>query len=661
MTVPMLPAAFASAVVDALATAVLVLDGDGAVRYHNAAAAELLGLTAVTRHAPLGPAQPDLTEALARVRAGERVDSLRVPMPTDPARLLEVRFSVLEGDDAVLAAVSEVTDREALRLALGKRARELAAIFDATPSTVRVFDAEGRLLRANRAAQSEHPADDRPGTLAELLAQDRALDALTGEPLAAGQHPSERALLGEARPIHLLEVRRGGGVKIVESHASPVRDAAGAIVGVAQVDRDVTEREQLRRALAAELDRSSALNARVSVEATRLERMVEQRSRELLAMQEARARERRLASLGQLAAGVMHDVNNALNPIMAAAWLLALKADEPAAVRDYAQRIHRAAETGAATAARVGRFIRQDPLDVAAEEVVHLPTIADEVVAMTHALWAERADGGSLAYSSSHHPEAHVRALSGELREALLNLVHNAIDAMPNGGTLTIVTGCDATDAWIEVRDTGIGMSDEVRDRAFEPFFSTKGAAGSGLGLAEVYGIARRHRGVAEIDSALGEGTAVRLRFPRVTASPADDATPPAVITGRQRILLVEDHEDGRDFVSTLLRVSGHDVDTVASVAEARNQLLQKRWDVLITDLGLPDGSGWELIGLARDRFPSMRRLVVTGWEPRVADAAAAHLVLRKPVAAADLLAALHAPDAPVAAPAGPVVAAPDT
>ncbi|MCU0633576.1 MAG: ATP-binding protein [Gemmatimonadaceae bacterium] len=647
MSPPTLSADLAAATIEALATAVVVLDADGGVRYHNTAATALLALSDATRPAPFGPAQPDVLEALPRVWAGEQVGALRVPMPADPARTLEIRLTALEGRVGVLAAISEVTDREALRIALGKRARELAAIFDATPSTVRVFDADGRLLRANRAAQGEHPATDRPGTLDALLERDAARDALTDAPLPREQHPSHLALQGEEHPVRLLEVRRGERIKIVESHAAAVRDAAGAIVGVAQVDRDVTEREQLRRALAAELDRSSELNQRVSVEATRLERMVEQRSRELLAMQEARARERRLAALGQLAAGVMHDVNNALNPIMAAAWLLSLKADDPGAVRDYAQRIHRAAETGAATAARVGRFIRQDPLDVAAEEVVHLPTIADEVVAMTHALWAERADGGSLAYSSSHHPDAYVRALAGELREALLNLVHNAIDAMPTGGALTIVTGCDATDAWVEVRDTGVGMSDEVRDRAFEPFFSTKGPAGSGLGLAEVYGIARRHRGTAEIDSAPGAGTSVRLRFPRVSAQPAHAETPPRPSTGRQRILLVEDHEDGRDFVSSLLIVSGHDVATVGTVSEARNQLLQKRWDVLITDLGLPDGSGWELIALARDRFPALRRLVVTGWEPRLADAAAAHLVLRKPVAAGDLLAALYVPDGP--------------
>src|SRR5207245_1086725 len=131
---------------------------------------------------------------------------------------------------------------------------------------------------------------------------------------------------------------------------------------------DVTFRVQLTKKLEEEARRTAELYERVSTEAERLERMVQERTQELLTLQEARSRERRLAAVGQLAAGVMHDVNNALNPIMAAAYLLDANAENPAAVRDYAVRIARAAETGAATAARVGRFIRQEPLQSRSEE-----------------------------------------------------------------------------------------------------------------------------------------------------------------------------------------------------------------------------------------------------------------------------------------------------
>jgi signal transduction histidine kinase/ActR/RegA family two-component response regulator len=637
--------ALAAAAIDQLDTAVLIVAPDGRTIFHNHAAARLLGLTTPMQSAPFGEGQLVVDALCAVVRGGGAPGTVQIAVPGDATRSVDVRVALLgDGTTQLLLTAVESTHRESLRLALGRRARELAAIFDATPSTVRVFDADGTLRRANHAARAEYPPDAQPGTLAALIAADRPIDGVTGEPVPPDQHPAYRALAGEPLSMRMLQLHRTQGGKMVESHAVPIRDSHHQIVGVALVDRDVTEREQLRRALTSELDRSSTLNARVFVEAQRLEEMVEQRSRELLALQESRARARRLAALGQLAAGVMHDVNNALNPIMSAAWLLSLKADDAAAVRDYATRIQRAAETGAATAARVGRFIRQDPLDVAVEEFVHLPTVAEEVIDMTRALWAERADGGSLRYVASHHPDAWVRGLAGELREALLNLVQNAVDAMPRGGELSITTGCDASTAWIEVRDTGIGMSDEVIDRAFEPFFSTKGPAGSGLGLSEVYGIAHRHRGTADIESALGAGTVVRLRFPRVSpATPSVAAAPPS--QRPQRVLLVEDHDDGRELVSAMLTMSGHIVDAVATMTDAQARLQAVPYDVLISDLGLPDGSGWELMTLARDRYPSLRRVVVTGWEPRVADMTLAHRVLRKPVAAADLLLALQ-PDA---------------
>jgi len=183
-------------------------------------------------------------------------------------------------------------------------------------------------------------------------------------------------------------------------------------------------------------------------------------------------------------------------------------------------------------------------------------------------------------------------------------------------------------------------MSAEVRERAFEPFFTTKGVNGTGLGLAEVYGIARRHRGRAEIESAPGEGTTVRLVFP--PARPESRA-PVAQRVGRptRRVLLVEDHVDSREFMQSLLESDGHTVDAVPSLEEARARLsdLQAEIDVLVTDIGLPDGSGWDLVAFARDKRPSLRIGVVTGWEPRNEQDPACDFTLRKPVGATDLLA----------------------
>jgi CheY-like chemotaxis protein len=183
-------------------------------------------------------------------------------------------------------------------------------------------------------------------------------------------------------------------------------------------------------------------------------------------------------------------------------------------------------------------------------------------------------------------------------------------------------------------------MTAEVRERAFEPFFTTKGVNGTGLGLAEVYGIARRHRGRAEIESVPGEGTTVRLVFPPARSAPS---VPEPPRSGRpvRRVLLVEDHLDSREFMQSLLESDGHTVEAVRSVEEARVRLadLSAPLDVLVTDIGLPDGSGWDLVAFARERRPALRIGVVTGWEPRNEQDPACDFTLRKPVGATDLLA----------------------
>jgi len=186
-------------------------------------------------------------------------------------------------------------------------------------------------------------------------------------------------------------------------------------------------------------------------------------------------------------------------------------------------------------------------------------------------------------------------------------------------------------------------MSAEVRERAFEPFFTTKGKAGTGLGLAEVYGIAKRHRGRAEIESALGVGTTIRLVFPlALDAAPAPEVVmPPRRRRLVRRVLLVEDHQDSREFMQALLESDGHSVVAVTGVRDAIDMLetANPPYDVLVTDIGLSDGSGWDLIAVARKRWPELRVGVVTGWEPRAGAGADGDFVLRKPVRTSELLA----------------------
>ena len=584
-----------------------------------------------------------LAETIAGVASGDTA-SVTVRMlvcnPVGP-RVVEATLSRISGPEGagLLFVGSDVTEREELREDLGRSLDQLSTILEVTPESVRVFDAAGNINRSKVQAQVERPGEP-ARSLAELWQQQQPR-APGGTSLFMHEHPTARALRGESVRGELLTVRqRDGSQATIEVSASPLRDGQGRVRGAISVERDVTERTRLASDLEEQVRRSAVLLDRVSTEAERLERMVAARTQEVIEQQEARARDRRLAAVGQLAAGVMHDVNNALNPIMAAAHLLHLNAHDPDAVRDYATRIAKAAETGAATAQRVGRFIRQDPLLGDREETVDLVAIASEVVAMARPLLAERASSGPVDLHRIDDHGALARGMPGEIRDAVLNLIRNALDAMDAGGTLSIITSLRDGEACIEVCDTGCGMTEEVRDRAFEPFFSTKGTHGRGLGLSEVHGIMKRHRGAVEVESRPGAGTTVRLRFALAAA-----VEPPRPRATRSRsgrhILLVEDNHDGSAVLEELLVTDGHSVDCVCTVRDALTHLCcgdAPTYDLVLTDIGLPDANGWDLVAEVRSRWPTLRVGVITGWEGRTSFAPSADFVLRKPVRTQDLL-----------------------
>ena len=378
------------ALIEALPLAIAIFDAELQLVRANGRYLELTGLDAASARGSSAydafpNAMADLGDQLDAVASGASAISMRVPFQlAGEERIVEATITQLGtaagGQPAgLLFAGTDVTERERLREQLAGSIAELESIFDVIPDSVRVVDASGRTIRTNSQAQQEHDAAQ-VSTLHELWQLDRPR-RLDGTSLFVHEHPTARALQGARVRGETLTVRRGTGAPaVVEVNANPLAAPGGAARGAVTVERDVTERVRLQQQLEEEARRTAELYERVSTEAERLERMVQERTQELLALQEARSRERRLAAVGQLAAGVMHDVNNALNPIMAAAYLLEANANNPEAVRDYAMRISKAAETGAATAARVGRFIRQDPVQGDRDGVIDLAIITEESI-----------------------------------------------------------------------------------------------------------------------------------------------------------------------------------------------------------------------------------------------------------------------------------------
>ncbi len=649
-----------TALLEALPTAAALFRHDGYAVTVNSRARALFVVDAIaplaTQHwnVMLQPFGAPMFDAIRFATSGKVPDTLLIPFGKS-GQVADVRLTVFDHDMLLVSAV-DVTDRERERAAFARAERELRTIFDLTPSSVRVVDVTGRIQTLNENATHEHQ-EHPPTSVRELWERDAPHDVANNRPLSFLDTPAMRALAGQMVRRQLLEVRRLESRRVIEAYAAPMHGADGRIAGVILLDRDVTDRERLERILREQESERTALKAQVSQDEQELERLVEERSRALIASQEEQVRERRLSAVGQLAAGVMHDVNNALNPIMAAAYLLRHHAESPDAVRDYADRIRKAAEIGAATASRVGRFIRQEPVHPGGDVEVDLSVLADEVLDLTEPMRLQRSsESREVRIVRMFAEGARTRGLPGEIREALLNLVQNAIDAMPDGGTLTVRTAIEGTDACVAVRDTGVGMSAEVRERAFEPFFTTKGSKGSGLGLAEVYGIARRHRGTATISSVIGRGTEVVIRLPLLKTSLPEAPAEVVVPAQPRRILVVEDHDDGREFLRRILQGDGHDVVAVASCGDARKALASPGatpFDLMLTDVGLPDGNGWELVKHAKAEYPGIRVGVITGWEPSVGpeEADGAEFVLRKPLRAPELkahIAGIHSPASPI-------------
>jgi len=349
--------------------------------------------------------------------------------------------------------------------------------------------------------------------------------------------------------------------------------------------------------------------------------------------QNAVMQQERLRALGQMASGIAHDINNAISPITL--YTDALLTHEPSITdrgRKQLEIIQRAIEDVAHTVTRMGEFYRQKQAPLALVPV-DVNAAFRQVLELTRARWSDMAQqrGAHIETRIESDAEPTVNAIESELREALINLVFNATDAMPDGGVLTLRAG-HALEAgkgisrrvFIEVSDTGAGMDEATRRRCLEPFFTTKGERGSGLGLAMVYGIAQRHGADIDIISAVGEGTTVRLTFPATA--------PAAQSTGSLRIQKVPRHTkilliDDDPVVLTSLRETlvhdGHQVQTANGGRAGIEAFLdalkaRKPFPVVITDLGMPHVDGRAVTAAIKAASPATHVIMLTGWGQRL-------------------------------------------
>ncbi|MCD6286603.1 MAG: GAF domain-containing protein, partial [Anaerolineae bacterium] len=398
----------------------------------------------------------------------------------------------------------------------------------------------------------------------------------------------------------------------------------GAVLGVvvsARRERDAFSRAE--RDFLGELGEHVAL----AIHQASLHENLEAAYSELQETQRAVMQQERLRALGEMASGIAHDINNAISPVPLYTSLIERRGELDEQARAYLRTIKVAVKDVEETVGRMRQFYR------VREEEELLPVdvnpAAQQAIELTRPRWRDVPQERGITIDLQTDFQDDLPSVMGneaEIRQAVTNLILNAVDAMPEGGTLTLRTraGIDAPgNVILEVIDTGIGMGEETRARAFEPFFPTKGARGSGMGLATVYGMTQRHGGDVQVESALGEGTTMRLVFPvqkAVRESVVKEA--PASLSSL-RILCVDDEPLLRDALEAVLASEGHTVklaDGGQTGLEAFRAAHQsgEPFDVVITDLGMPHVDGRTVARIVKEEAPETPVILLTGWGRRL-------------------------------------------
>ena len=481
----------------------------------------------------------------------------------------------------------------------------------------------------------------RVGTHSEALAMQLALAEQSR--IAIDQNGLSRAVRGElvyepdlqASAFPFPQRLAGGGLRALV--AAPLQSES-RVFGILVVAR------QLPQAFSSgecEFLRQLSTHVALAARQAELHGALVQAYDDLRQSQQTVMQQERLRALGQMASGIAHDINNALSPVgLYAETLLEREPHLSERGRGYLKTIARAIDDVAATVARMREFYRQREPQLQLSPL-QLNLLVQQVLDLTRARWSDMSQQRGIVIRLATELAPGLPAILGvesEVREALTNLVFNAVDAMPDGGVLTLrtraVTSAEGGNGAaavkgdsvvVEVSDTGVGMNEDTRRRCLEPFFTTKGERGTGLGLAMVYGVTQRHGAEVRIESVVAVGTTVRLSFPvpesllPAFVAPAQTDTP----TRRLRVLVVDDDPVLLKSLCDTLELDGHIVVTASGGQAGIDTFRAARqpdgaFDVVITDLGMPYVDGRHVASAVKTSAEAVPVIMLTGWGQRL-------------------------------------------
>jgi PAS domain S-box-containing protein len=523
----------------------------------------------------------------------------------------QVVVDPIYADDGALIGFAKITRDITERCAAERALYESEQMFRMLVQGVRdyaiyMLDTDGRVSNWNAGAQQIK------GYAAEEIVGQHFSRFYTEEDRAAGQ--PERALATAVREgkyeIEAWRVRKDGSRFWANVLIDPIYDETGRLSGFAKITRDITDKKRAQEEL-----------------------------------EEARAalfQSQKLQALGELTGGIAHDFNNLITVVRGSAEMLR-RSDLSEAKRErYLDAIIETAERAAALTSHMLAFGRRQALKPQVIDLnVRLDALADVLGRML---------GSHIEVVLNLNPGLGlIEADPAQLESALLNAAINARDAMPDGGRLTLATSNTPAgdEVCVAISDTGEGMPPDVLERAFEPFFTTKSVGkGTGLGLSQIHGFAAQTGGRAEIDSAPGRGTIVRIYLPRTdkaVGAPPERERVAEGVRGKS-ILLVEDNDLVRSFADGVLADLGYRVTSVGSAEEALARLAEGPVDLLLSDIVMPGTSGIELARHVNLSHADMPVLLATGYSDDLLKGAAAEFrVISKPYGPSELAEAVAA------------------
>ena len=425
--------------------------------------------------------------------------------------------------------------------------------------------------------------------------------------------------------------RRDGSTVWVSENAISVRDEAGRVLSYEGFVVDISE----RRAASVELDKTrSDLQASI---------------KELRAAQAYATESERLRALGAMVNGIAHDFNNSLWMILGYSELLQqLCRNKPVAPEfgEFVDSIVNASLEAVETITRLSDF--QRPAELSGQRAsLTLNALIEKAIGFTRPSWEAEARGRGTPVEivSDLGKIEQLMGSAADLCEVFTHLILNAVDAMPQGGTITVQSRMLAGQIEASVADTGVGMTPEVRRRCLEPFYTTKGGRSSGIGLSVVHGAIERHGGTLRIESSPGHGARFIMTFPTGQKCADLEPLPPAKCTRPLRILAVDDHPVQTELIARMLGGEWHIVATATNGREAIERFDSEHFDLVITDKAMPGMSGDQLAAAIKAREPGTPVIMLTGLG-RVSEEAEdlsefVDLLVAKPASLKDLQAAI--------------------